>query len=877
MLRRFGAFALGTVLMVGMTATPAWASQPAPPSAPPTVTTGDAHIVVAFAATLDNGGSAIIAYTATCTSGDGGTLGSLANTGSATPITVPADNGKHYACSVTATNSDPSTPTSIPSPNSATILVGVPATPVAPTVTHGNASLKVAFTQPDGSGITNDTATCTDSTPPPVSASQLVSPITVTGLIIGNLYTCHVTATNAVGPGPPSPESTPAVVFAAAPSPPPAAPTVTRGSGTLIVTFGAFAPNGDPISSLNGYAAGCTSTNGVPASATGNASPLTVSGLSTGKSYTCHVHATNGVGTGPDSAESSAVTVALTPGAPSQPTLVSGNGQIIVSFTPGLTNGDPIVNNTASCTSGNGGLSGSASGASPIVVTGLTNSSTYGCSVTSANGIGSGPASPAASIVAGLPAAALQPTVTPGNSQIIVNFAPVSGNGSPITSYTSACISSNGGPLASGSSAAPPVVASTANNSNGFTYTCHVTATNAAGVGPDSPESVLVTPATYPDPPDAPTITPGNNTMQVAFTAPAANGSPITSYTATCVSSDGGVTGTLSGTSSPITVTGLTNSNTYTCNVIAINAQGMSSPSDDSAPAMADAVPAAPTKPTVTSGGARVVVSFILPADNGDAIFKTTATCTSSNGGVTRSAVTQPQDLGETFSPIAVVGLTNGRSYTCKVTATNNVGTSPPSPASAAVIPRSAPSAPIGVRAVSGNATGSLGAVNVAFTPGSGNGSPITSFRATCTDLSTSLKVARTGAGSPIAVGGLTTGHTFSCVAYDTGPGGTSAASAAVQVVLGAPGIPVVVRVVEKNHALTLSLLAPSGNGKPVTRYAAVCTSTNGGAKRGSASGIAQLVVTNLSLGASYTCTVTASNARGVGGAAKVGPINITQ
>src|SRR5262249_35034079 len=50
-------------------------------------------------------------------------------------------------------------------------------------------------------------------------------------------------------------------------------------------------------------------------------------------------------------------------------------------------------------------------------------------------------------------------------------------------------------------------------------------------------------------------------------------------------------------------------------------------------------------------------------------------TCTSSDGGTTVSG-------GGTASPIAVPGVTVGNSYTCKVTATNAVGTSAPSSAS---------------------------------------------------------------------------------------------------------------------------------------------------------------------------------------------------
>ena len=74
--------------------------------------------------------------------------------------------------------------------------------------------------------------------------------------------------------------------------------------------------------------------------------------------------------------------------------------------------------------------------------------------------------------------------------------------------------------------------------------------------------------------PGAPTIgtaTAGNGSASVTFTAPATNGgSPITDYTVT--SAPGGLTGT--GTTSPITVTGLTNGTTYTFTVTATNVAG---------------------------------------------------------------------------------------------------------------------------------------------------------------------------------------------------------------------------------------------------------------------------------------------------------------
>jgi hypothetical protein len=83
--------------------------------------------------------------------------------------------------------------------------------------------------------------------------------------------------------------------------------------------------------------------------------------------------------------------------------------------------------------------------------------------------------------------------------------------------------------------------------------------------------------------PDAPTIgtatATGSTTATVSFTAPSNDGgSPITSYTVT--SSPGGITAT--GSSSPITITGLTNNTSYTFTVRASNAVGTSTASGTS-------------------------------------------------------------------------------------------------------------------------------------------------------------------------------------------------------------------------------------------------------------------------------------------------------
>jgi hypothetical protein len=86
---------------------------------------------------------------------------------------------------------------------------------------------------------------------------------------------------------------------------PPAAPTIGTATPGVHSASVAFTPPSTGGSAITGYTATCsTFTN------TGGTSPIVVSGLTNGTSYTCTVKATNAVGDSPASASSNSVTPA---------------------------------------------------------------------------------------------------------------------------------------------------------------------------------------------------------------------------------------------------------------------------------------------------------------------------------------------------------------------------------------------------------------------------------------------------------------------------------------------------------------------------------------------------------------------------------------
>jgi uncharacterized protein with beta-barrel porin domain len=493
--------------------------------------------------------------------------------------------------------------------------------------------------------------------------------------------------------------------------------------------------------------------------------------------------------------------IAAAPDAPTIGTATAGDGQVSVTFTAPASDGGSAIT-TYTATASPGGAFGTCAGpaACTATVTGLTNGTAYTFTVTATNADGTSGSSGASN------------SVTPKSNQTITFGNPGAQNFGTAPTISATATS---GLTPTFSSSTTGVCTITSGGALTFVTagSCTIDADQAGNTAWNAATTVTQTFTVNAVVPGAPTIgtaTAGDTQATVTFTAPASTGgAAIIASGYTVTASPGGATAT--GSSSPITVTGLVNGVAYTFTVTATNSAGegaSSAASNSITPAAAQTITfnnpgtqnfgTTPTLTAASDAGGGYPVSFtssttgVCTITSGGALtFVAVGSCTINADQAGDSSYLAAPQVSQTFTVAAVV-----------------------------------PGAPTTVAATAGDTQASIAFTAPAFT----GGAAITGYTVT----SNPDGIVATGASSPIIVTGLTNGvaYTFTVTANNsagTGPGSpasnsiTPAASQTITFIN--PGA--------QNFGTTPTLSATADSGlTPIftSSTTGVCTITSGGA-----------------------------------------------
>lgn len=421
-------------------------------------------------------------------------------------------------------------------------------------------------------------------------------------------------------------------------------------------------------------------------------------GLANGTAYTFTVKAKNSVGLSAASAASNEIVPAeagTLPDAPTNIVAVRGHQSATISWTaPANTGTEPIIGYVVTAS---GGATTNTTEASAWI-NGLTNGTKYTFTVKAQTAVGfSVESAPSNEIIpATLPQAPTNVVAVAGDASASMTWDPPADNGGePIIGYT---VRSSSGTMKTTTATSLEFTGL----ANGTTHTFTVQATNiigsSVGVGTSNPV-VPASPATVPDAPTGATLqSRGDGRLVILWTAPVNDGgSPITGYLVTpSIGLPQTVTSTLA------EFTGLTNGTEYSFTIHAQNAIGQSVESAAFGPVAPARKPDAPTNVRVTyRGDGNAVVAWDAPANDGGAAISTYRVTPIEDGTPLWAAESFQRDEDKLFLPM--YQLTNGKSYTFTVAASNVVGRSDESEPSEPSVFYSVPGAPTNVKAVAGD------------------------------------------------------------------------------------------------------------------------------------------------------------------------------
>jgi hypothetical protein len=340
------------------------------------------------------------------------------------------------------------------------------------------------------------------------------------------------------------------------------------------------------------------------------------------------------------------------------PTIVSvtpGNASAVINFT--------IADNTATNVqySLDGGVNYTLMNTvtSPYTISNLVNGNSYSVVIQSVSSAGASFQSNTVSFVPSTVPSQPSLSVSASNQSAILTFSDANNGGLSITKYQYSFDTTT---FVDMGLTSPYTISSL---TNGTTYSLVIRAVNYNGNSNNS-NSVYFTPSTNPSPPSI-SVTPGNGSVSVSFTAGANNGSAITNYR---YSLDGGATYVnMNTTTSPYTITGLTNGTQYSIQLDCINANGQDSLDTTSVFFTPSTIASTPSF-SATSTSSTILITFTAPSSNGGSAI--TNYLYSTDNGTTFTS------MGTTTSPYTVTGLSGNTTYQVQIKAVNANGNSAP-------------------------------------------------------------------------------------------------------------------------------------------------------------------------------------------------------
>ena len=449
---------------------------------------------------------------------------------------------------------------------------------------------------------------------------------------------------------------------------------LASGSYTdVVMSFSS--PTDDGGAAIDAYRGTCTSSNGgLTRTNTNTASPVTVTGLTLGKEYTCSAAAHNSTGWGAETTSTSPLSIMSPPDAPSITGITGGVASLTVAYTLGESNGGSDIA-SVEYSLDSGAWVAFSGATSPQTITGLTAGSTYSVRIRSLNATQTSTASSAVSGSAySAPDAPAITSITGGSSLLTVAYTLGASNGGSAVTSVEYSLDSGAWVAFSGATSPQTITGLTA----GSTYSVRIRSVNAAA---PSAASSAVSGSAY-SVPGAPTITGVTGTdgaLSVSFTSPSSNGgSVITSYQ---YSLDSGAWVALSGTTSPQSITGLS-IQTYYVRVRAVNAIGAGSASN-SHWANANGPPPAPGSFSATAASSSQINVSWTYTDPGDL---SSFTVLRSDGWAVIGSI------AKTSRSASVTGLSQNSAYSYYVVAVDAAGnTSPASATASATTSNAAP------------------------------------------------------------------------------------------------------------------------------------------------------------------------------------------